>query len=50
VQGKNTRTGKVGLYPSHKVIDRLELANFPTYKEFDKGQSENDIPQAQEVD
>jgi hypothetical protein len=50
VQGKNTRTGKVGLYPSHKVIDRLELANFPTYKELDKGPSENDIPQAQEVD
>ncbi|KAF4532303.1 hypothetical protein B566_EDAN010804 [Ephemera danica] len=34
-KGKNTRTGRTGLYPSHKVVDRLELADFPTYNEAD---------------
>ncbi|XP_059482746.1 alpha-(1,6)-fucosyltransferase isoform X2 [Neocloeon triangulifer] len=48
-KGKNTRTGRVGLYPSHKVIERLELVDFPTYKELDKLASENDIPQVNEV-
>ncbi|XP_065344021.1 alpha-(1,6)-fucosyltransferase isoform X2 [Cloeon dipterum] len=42
-KGKNTRTGRVGLYPSFKVIERPELADFPTYEK-EKRASENDIP------
>ncbi|XP_046384162.1 alpha-(1,6)-fucosyltransferase [Ischnura elegans] len=32
-KGKSMRTGRVGLYPSFKVVDRIELADFPTYAE-----------------
>ncbi|XP_071440949.1 alpha-(1,6)-fucosyltransferase [Hetaerina americana] len=32
-KGKSMRTGRVGLYPSFKVVDRIEMADFPTYAE-----------------
>ena len=30
-KGRNLRTGQVGLYPSYKVQDRIEAADFPSY-------------------
>lgn len=30
-KGKNQRTSQVGLYPSFKVNDKVEIADFPTY-------------------
>ncbi|KAG8232909.1 hypothetical protein J437_LFUL011017 [Ladona fulva] len=32
-KGKSMRSGRVGLYPSFKVVDRIEMADFPTYAE-----------------
>lgn len=32
-KGKNLRTEKIGLYPSFKVVDRVEAVDFPTYSE-----------------
>uniref|UniRef100_A0A1L8E233 Alpha-(1,6)-fucosyltransferase n=1 Tax=Nyssomyia neivai TaxID=330878 RepID=A0A1L8E233_9DIPT len=31
-KGKNGRTNQVGLFPSFKVVDKVEVADFPTYK------------------
>ncbi|GAB0096894.1 Alpha-(1,6)-fucosyltransferase [Sergentomyia squamirostris] len=31
-KGKNIRTSQVGLFPSFKVVDKVEVADFPTYK------------------
>uniref|UniRef100_A0A1B0GKV9 Alpha-(1,6)-fucosyltransferase n=2 Tax=Lutzomyia longipalpis TaxID=7200 RepID=A0A1B0GKV9_LUTLO len=31
-KGKNTRTNQMGLFPSFKVVDKVEVAEFPTYK------------------
>lgn len=30
-KGKNTRTNQVGLFPSFKVVDKVETAKLPTY-------------------
>jgi len=30
-KGKNLRTNQIGLYPSFKAQDRIEIADFPTY-------------------
>lgn len=30
-KGKNTRTNELGLFPSFKVNDKVEIADFPTY-------------------
>ena len=35
-KGLNRRNGKTGLYPSYKVKDHLDIAEFPTYSEVDK--------------
>ncbi|KAK7865288.1 hypothetical protein R5R35_012584 [Gryllus longicercus] len=32
-KGKNLRTDKIGLYPSFKVVDKVEVVDFPTYSE-----------------
>ncbi|XP_059614550.1 alpha-(1,6)-fucosyltransferase [Phlebotomus argentipes] len=32
-KGKNTRTNQVGLFPSFKVVDKVEVADFPTYNQ-----------------
>lgn len=32
-KGKNTRTNQVGLFPSFKVVDKVETATLPTYTE-----------------
>ena len=30
-KGMNRRTGKTGLYPSYKVVEKIDIAKFPTY-------------------
>ena len=35
-KGLNRRTGQTGLYPSYKVIEKIETAKFPTYPEVEK--------------
>lgn len=30
-KGKNSRTNQIGLFPSFKVYDKVEVADFPTY-------------------
>jgi glycoprotein 6-alpha-L-fucosyltransferase len=32
-KGNNRRTGRTGLYPSYKVIEDVEIVEFPTYPE-----------------
>lgn len=32
-KGRNLRTNQIGLYPSFKVKDKVEMAKFPTYPE-----------------
>lgn len=32
-KGKNLRTKQIGLYPSFKVKDKVEIAKFPSYPE-----------------
>lgn len=32
-KGRNLRTNQVGLFPSFKVKDKVEVAKFPTYSE-----------------
>lgn len=39
-KGRNLRTNQIGLYPSFKVKDKVELAKFPTYSEMNKQNSE----------
>lgn len=34
-KGRNLRTNQIGLYPSFKVRDRIELAKYPTYSDAD---------------
>lgn len=36
-KGRNLRTQQIGLYPSFKVKDKVEVAKFPTYAKADKG-------------
>lgn len=31
-KGMNRRTGRNGLYPSYKVVEKLEVADFPKFK------------------
>lgn len=35
-KGVNRRTHKSGLYPSYKVIEKIDPINFPTYQNADK--------------
>lgn len=35
-KGRNLRTNQIGLYPSFKVKEKVEVAKFPTYSEIDK--------------
>lgn len=35
-KGRNLRTNQIGLYPSFKVNEKVEVAKFPTYSEIDK--------------
>lgn len=35
-KGRNLRTNQIGLYPSFKVNEKLDVAKFPTYSEIDK--------------
>jgi len=32
-KGKNTKTGKTGLFPSYKAVDKIERVKLPTYPE-----------------
>ncbi|XP_067011282.2 alpha-(1,6)-fucosyltransferase isoform X2 [Anabrus simplex] len=32
-KGKNLRTNQLGMYPSFKVVDKVEVVDFPTYPE-----------------
>jgi len=32
-KGKNTRTGKSGLFPSYKTVNKIERVKMPTYPE-----------------
>ena len=34
--GTNFRTGRKGLYPSYKVVEQVDLAEFPLYEDADK--------------
>jgi len=34
-KGRNQRTGHVGIYPSYKVREHIDIVNFPTYPEAD---------------
>lgn len=38
-KGKNQRNGQSGLYPSFKVNDKIEIADFPTYPNVEKAHS-----------
>lgn len=35
-KGHNLRTNQIGLYPSFKVKEKVEVAKFPTYSEIDR--------------
>ena len=35
-KGANRRTGKGGLYPSYKVMETVDVVDFPKYEEADK--------------
>lgn len=35
-KGRNLRTNQIGLYPSFKVNEKVEVAKFPTYSEMEK--------------
>lgn len=42
-KGRNLRTNQIGLYPSFKVKDKVEIAKFPTYSEINKkGNKDNE--------
>ena len=34
--GTNQRSGKKGLFPSYKIIEKIDIADFPIYEEADK--------------
>lgn len=35
-KGLNRRTGQTGLYPSYKVVEKIDVAKFPTYPEVEQ--------------
>lgn len=41
-KGRNLRTNQVGLFPSFKVKDKVEIAKFPSYAEIDNSQIVDD--------
>lgn len=35
-KGKNRRLGRVGLFPSYKAVEKIDVAKMPTYPDADK--------------
>lgn len=40
-KGRSHRTNQVGLFPSFKVKDKVEISKFPTYSEMHKSPNED---------